>query len=259
MSFRSEEWLNQNRYRAYPFVEDASLEATGGALTLANDCVVDASLVSYNIALADLHLASLAVAGDGSTVTFTFVAGATSMVIIVPGVFTGIYEGRVTVSAGGRLSRLLRVKFAEGVPVLAANLAYRGNTYAFTTARMEPAVSVQQISTRVSSINGYTGTIYFSDGYNSSVSLLAATNVLRFSAIVGGGLGVSCDPLPGEPPGDCSQMIYYINGRHPDWLGRFFIRGAGGLTVQTDPTNYKIILGTGIDVDRPGCKDPGTI
>ena len=258
MTFRSEEWLNQNRYRAYPFIEDASLESVGGALTLADNCVVDASLISYDIALADLQLLSLAVAADGSTVTFTFRAGATSMVIIVPGAFTGIYEGRVSVSGGGHLSRLLRVKFAEGAPVLAAAPAYRGNTYAFAHAYLEPAVSVQQIGTRVSSINGYTGTIYFSDGYNSGVTLLAAANVLRFTATVGAGWGISCDPLPGEPAADCGQNLYYINGQHPNWLGQFALRGSSGLSVVADPANHKIMLKTSISASRPGCKDPGS-
>ena len=259
MTFRSEEWLNQNRYRAYPFIEDASLEDVSGALTLADNCVVDASLVSYDIALADLHLLSLAVAADGSTVTFTFRAGAASMVIIVPGVFTGVYEGRVLVSSGGgHLSRLLRVKFAEGVPALAANPAYRGNIYSFACAYLEPAVSVQQIGTRVSSINGCAGTVYFSDGYNSSVTLLAAANVLRFTAAVGAGWGISCDPLPGEPAADCGQNLYYINGQHPNWLGQFALRGASGLSVVADPASHKIMLKTSISASRPGCKDPGS-
>lgn len=259
MTFRSEEWLNQNRYRAYPFVENASLESIGGLLTLKNDCIVDASLVSYDVDLYDLRLLSVAVAPAGASVTFTFRAGAaTNMVIIVPGTFTGIYEGRVTVTAGGRLVRLLRVKFAEGVVAMAARPGYQGNTYTFLTAFLEPAVSVQQINTRVSSVNGFTGKIYFADGYNSTISLLPDQNILRISAAIGAGLGISCDPLSGPPTG-CDESIYYINGRHPDWLGRFTIRGADGLIVEADPANNKVILRTNISLEKPACKDPTEI
>jgi len=259
MTFRSEEWINQNRYRAYPFVEDSDRRSVGGSLLLTDNCVVDASLVSYDTNLTGLRLLTLAVAPGGTSVTFTFQALATSMVIVVPGGFSGIYEGRVLVTSGSRLLRLLRVKFAEGVPVLAATPAYQGNTYTFAAAYLEPAVSVQQIDTRVSSVNGYTGKIYFADGANSYISLLAQQNILRISAAVGAGLGVSCEPLGGGPPQDCAESLYYINGRHPDWLGRFTIRGADGLVVDTDPANNKIVLKTGIHFDKPACKDPTEI
>lgn len=258
MTFRSEEWLNQNRYRAYPFVEDSNRRSVAGGLLVTDNCIVDASLVSYDTNLTGLHLLSLAVAPAGASVTFTFRAASTNMVIVVPGAFSGFYEGRVTVTSGGRLVRLLRVKFAEGVPALAATLAYQGNTYTFAAAYLEPAVSVQQINTRVSSVNGYIGKIYFADGANSYISLLPDQNILRISAAVGAGLGISCDPL-GGPPADCSESLYYINGQHPDWLGRFTIRGADGLIVSPDPANNKLILRTRISLEKPACKDPTEI
>jgi hypothetical protein len=259
MTFRSEEWINQNRYRAYPFVEDSNRQVVAGGLRLADNCIVDASLVSYDTNLTNLRLLALAVAPAGTTVTFTFRAATTDMTIIVPGGFSGTYEGRVLVTAGSRLLRLLRVRFAEGVPVLAATPAYQGNTYTFAAAYLEPAVSVQQLNTRVSSVNGYTGKIYFADGANSYISLLPDQNILRISAAVGAGLGVSCEPLGGGPPTSCDEALYYINGQHPDWLGRFTIRGAAGLIVDTDPPNNKLILRTSISLDKPACKDPTEI
>lgn len=223
--------------------------------TLPNDCIIDATMVSYDADLPGLRLLSLAVAGDGSTVTFTFRAGAgTDLTLLVPGVFTGIYEGRV--SSSGPWTGLLRVEFGEGVPVLAANPTYRGNTYTFTDAYLEPSVQVQQLYNRVSSVNSQVGLIYFTDGYNSTISLLKSQNVLRIAAAVGSGLGVSCDPLPGQPKTQCGESIYYINGQHPNWLGQFSIRGGDGLTVDTDPVNHKIILSTGINPNKPACKDP---
>jgi len=253
------EWINQNRYRRYPFIEDTVLEDGTAVMRLTDDCVVDAYFIAYNTALPNLRLHSVAVDGGGVSVTFTFRAGvASEYAIIVPGSVETTYEGTVRVTAGGLLSVLLRVMFAEGVAELASNPVYQGNTYTFTDALLEPCVAVKQWNNRVASVNAKTEEVYFGDGVNTRITLAPDLNVLRVTAAIGEGLGISCEPAAGGAA-DCSEAIYYINGRHPDWLGRFGLRGGGGIMIEADPANHKLTIKTAVDKRRPKCRDPRDI
>lgn len=257
MPERTIEWLNLNRYRRYPFIEDDVIEDDTAVLTLPDSCIVDAYYVIYTTAVApQLRLYSVAVNGAGTLVTFTFRSGtSTDYVMVVPASLDPTYEGRVRVTSGGSLISLLRVVFASGVADIAANPTYQGNTYIFTDKLLEPAVTSLQGSNRVLRINGYDGPIYFADGVNTRITVRPALNVLRIVCGVGEGLGISCEDAAGGQEA-CDKAVYYVNGRHPDWLGRFAIRGGPGITVEADEVNHKLIITSGFDKDRPGCKDP---
>ena len=255
----STEWVNQNRYRHYPFIEDTVLEDDTAVMRVPDNCIVDTYFIAYNTDLPSLRLYSVAVDGGGASVTFTFRAWAASeYAILVPGSVETTYEGCVRVTAGGLLSVLLRVLFAEGVAALAADPVYQGNTYIFTDVLLEPCVASKQWACRVDSVNGHAGKIYFGDGANTRVTLIPALNVLRVTAAVGEGLGISCEEGPGGAAA-CDEAVYYVNGRHPDWLGRFGLRSGGGITVEADPANHKIKIKTGVDKKRPKCRDPEEI
>ena len=257
MPIRTTDWLNLNRYRRYPFIEDDPLVDDSDVLTLPDSCVVDAYYVVYTDSVdTQLRLYQVAVDGGGASVTFTFRAGtATDYVIVVPASLDPTYEGRVRINVGGSLQTLLRVVFAEGVAEIAANPTYQGNTYTFTDKWLEPAVTSLQGANRVQLLNGYDGPIYFADGTNTRITILESSNVLRIVCAVGEGTGISCEE-PASGAQGCDEAIYYINGRHPDWLGRFGIRAGQGMTLTMDTDNHKLILKSGFDKDRPGCKDP---
>jgi hypothetical protein len=257
MPERTTEWLNLNRYRRYPFIEDDLLVDDTNVMTVPDDCVVDAYYIAYtDVTAPELRLHSIAVDGAGATVTFTFRAGvATDYVLVVPATVDPTYEGRVRNTVGGALITLLRVVFAKGVGALAANPTYQGNTYTFTDKLLEPAVTSLQGANRVQRINGYDGLIYFADGTNTRITLREALNVLRITCGVGEGTGISCEEGDAGEEG-CDESIYYINGRHPDWLGRFAIRSGPGITIAVDEVSHKLTIKSGFDKDRPGCKDP---
>jgi hypothetical protein len=257
MPVRTTEWLNFNRYRRYPFIEDDPIVDDTGVLALPDDCVVDAYYVAYTEAAnPQLRLHQVAVDGSGASVTFTFRTGtAIDYVMVVPASLDPTYEGRVRTTIGASLLTLLRVMFARGVADVAANPTYQGNTYTFSSKLLEPAVTSRQAANRIELINGYGGPIYFADGTNTRITLVESTNVLRVVCAVGAGMGISCEDPPGGEQG-CDESIYYVNGRHPDWLGRFAVRGGSGITVDADPDNHKLTIKSGFDKDRPGCKDP---
>lgn len=257
MPIRTTGWLNLNRYRRYPFIEDDPLVDDSAVLTLPDSCVLDAYYVAYTDSFdPQLRLHQVSVDGGGASVTFTFrVETATDYVIVVPASLDPTYEGRVRVNVGGALQTLLRVVFGEGVAEIAANATYQGNTYTFTDKLIEPAVTSLQGANRVQLVNGYDGPIYFADGTNTRITILESAGILRIVCSVGEGTGISCE----EPPSGqqaCDESVYYINGRHPDWLGRFGIRAGRGMTIEMDQANNKLILKSGFDKDRPGCKDP---
>jgi hypothetical protein len=226
-------------------------------LALPDSCMVDAYYIIYTeVSDLQLRLYQVAVDGGGASVTFTFRVGAsTDYVIVVPATLDPTYEGRVRITVGGALQTLLRVVFAEGVAEIAANPTYQGNTYTFTDKYLEPAVVSLQGANRVQSVNGQNGPIFFADGTNTRVTILESSNVMRIVCIVGEGLGISCEE-PSTGKQDCSGSIYYINGRHPDWLGNFGIQAGPGMTIIPDKANNKLTLKSGFDKDRPGCKDP---
>lgn len=255
MPARTTEWLNLNRYRRYPLIEDEPLVDDTGVLELPDSCIVDAYYVVYSdVADQDLRLHQVSVDGGGASVTFVFrVEAATDYTLVVPATLDPTYEGRVRVTTGSSLQTLLRVVFAGGVAEIAADPTYQGNTYTFTDKLLEPSVTSLQGANRVTSINGHVGAIYFADGTSSRVTVSESLNVVRVICAVGTGTGVSCEEAGGK---SCSESIYYINGRHPDWLGRFGLRAGPGMTIDANKDEHKLILKCGFDKDRPGCKDP---
>ncbi len=255
------QWRNHNHYRAFPFMEDAILEDLTEVLTIANDVLLDFYLLVYGDLGTQAQLNRVDVDGGGATVSFRFQYGPAASPlfaeIIVPGSITGPYEAEVrTTGADGETEILIKSTFGAGVADIASNVTFQGNTYFFDTALFEPAlVSVNRFD-RVTSVNTFKGDVFVEGGFNVSVALLESRNQIRVRAILGAGLGEPCEAQHFVETADCDGPVYYINGQHPDWFGRFTVTGGRGFIVISDEANNKITLKTTVDPNRPKCKDP---
>lgn len=262
----TQEWLNHNANRNYPFKEDASRK--DGAFELPNSTLLDFSMTTYllNVGDKEVRLLSLAVDPGGTSLTFTFeFGGYYTLPIVVSAASPVPYEGvaRVDLSPGTAWV-IMKPLFGSGIQEIANDVTTHGNTYTFADLRINPGNTAQLPFGLVTSIIGdeapeasqvpLTGDVKFDDGYNVAVRFSRTQNTIKFSARVGAGKGVPCEPLL-EDPADCEQGIYYINGLHPDWAGRFTLEGRNDIEVENDPDNNKIILSTPVNPDKPRCEE----
>ena len=88
------QWLNENRFRVYPFIEDSILTDDSDTLSLPNSTIIDLSVTVYGSYGINIKLYSVEVAPSGTTVTFTFQYGPDA----APSFATIITPGSVTES-----------------------------------------------------------------------------------------------------------------------------------------------------------------
>lgn len=116
-----------------------------------------------------------------------------------------------------------------------------------------PLISSEEIKVVALDLDGG---IVLKQGYNVSIKVDVDTNTILISAIVGAGLGVTCEEIerfPGEasalPPGEllsggpkCSGLIYTINGVAPSASGEFTIRGSNGISTTQNQAGFELIV-----------------
>jgi len=263
---RGIEWLNHNQYRSYPFVEDQVLQGASGGdtLDLPLDTLLDLTVLSYSGSVAEVRLISIDIHPAGASATFTFTISGGPVVIVVSAAITPPFEGEVRVDTSpGHAGLLLRPIFGAGIGEITGNAANYGKTFLFDLL-MEHSTTIAASNSWVTSIVGiepgggeteFLGDVLLAEGYNIILSFNKSRNTIEIKAAVGAGLGVPCEPMLG-PPADCEEGIYYINGRHPDWYGRFTLEATAGLKVTEDASANKIIFTSDIDPLRPQCNDP---
>jgi hypothetical protein len=260
------QWQNHNRFRAYPFVEDANRVGVSGldTLELPNDTLLDFFVLSYADTLGPVTLTSVEIEGSGADATFTFDYNGTPVAIIVSAAITAPFQGEVlTLGPLGETAILLRPVFGEGVATITGVVANHGKTFVFDNLPIEPSLVALQDRHRVVAVSGTAapatklqGEVLVADGFNFRSTLSPANGTWLLNAIIGEGAGIPCEvTLPAAE--DCDEFVFHLNGLHPDNLGRMRFEGGGGIQVEPDVANNKIILRTLVDPNRPGCRDPG--
>jgi hypothetical protein len=186
-------WLNQNRYRAYPFVEDATPLIDGGPLPL--DLCLDFSLIEYGHLLPPVPVYLVNVEFDGVDVIFMFEVGSNNYPIHVPYAAGIPYEAKVSVNAGGLHYDMLLVVG----PALQTVVAWGRGIYTVTDAQIEPALVQFQTKHRVVSLLGdapdsvqVAGDVYFKEGYGISVLVASEQDLIRLNGYPGAGAGYEC-------------------------------------------------------------------
>lgn len=224
---------NLNRYTRFPLVSTAALTAVGPVeAALPVGLLLDAEIVFYSGAPAEVILAALVLATDGPGRTLTLrvehAAGAVISVEVPDGAEDAYTAEMATTD--GRVSLIIGRALAEV-------MAWPDGTYDIG-AEFEPALCTFLDRARVTSVAGdyastpLTGDVYVEDGHNTSVRLLRESNTLVFSAEPGAGLGANCEPLQAPSrltvlydgkPAACDTFLFggftYTFGPCPDETG----------------------------------------
>jgi len=261
-------WQNTNRYVAYPIKEDSSLTDITGNLTIPNDFLMDFFATYYNAAESLVELKTIDVDAGGTFMVVTFmIGGVTPAAFVVPANAALPFEGDFVIQVGNSITTRVNPVFGPGVLAILTEPSYYGNIYTFT-AQLEPSViaapykhSVTKVVAKNIDIDNNEvvlpdvggNAITFINGYNS---VITSNNVdtVSFTASLGAGAGQPCEPIYDAI--DCSCGIYFINGKHPDWLGNFKFEAGKYITVTNDPANYTITIKTSVREDSPKCQDP---
>lgn len=250
-------YANTNANRAYPFIEDERLNGLG------NDVVLDARLVAYAPFGAQttipLTLESITVNGGGTAMTVSMAYGSSVLALAVSAAATDQYYEASATDVNGNLTIMLRMMFGPGVSAFCASHA--GTTVSFASPQVEPCCVVTYDRHRVTGIIGsyagserLVGAVQVEEGYNFGVTLVDGQNALLLSAGQGLGLGIPCEPL--HPSTEtCEDLVYFINGLHPDWFGEFKLMAGPGIAVQSVPAENKVVISTTVDHCRPKCRD----
>ena len=205
----SVEWLNQNRYRKYPFVEDGEPLVSGSALP--DNLLLDLRLIVHTEGLAEDAFGAATVSFrefervDASNTILKFnrnAADSVEFTVTIPTAAAFPYEARTSVNTTTERYDLICV-VGEGFATL---LGYGLGTHTVSGGDLEPTTVQYQTNHRVTSIIGdnalsvpIDGDIYFQEGYGMAVNVDAAQDQIRLTAYPGGGAGFPCDSVIPDP------------------------------------------------------------
>lgn len=229
---RSVQWLNENSYRLYPFVEDSVL--TAGTATLPLAALLDMSITNYNSDACDVRLLTFEITSavvPECIFTFEYVGGS-QFTVTVPSSAALPYTTTVSSAAVHRVTCVFGTGMNDLFDLTAA-------TYTLDTPPViEPALASFHSGTRVDSIIGtavgstaVTGIVYMMEGYNCVIGTSLSDNSITISAVRGGGAGMNCDTLAPVAPYTCYTALMSINGFHGDDNGNIDLIGGDGVTI----------------------------
>ena len=250
---RTVQWLNENSYRAYPFVEDSNLAA--GSLAISNAVLLDFSGIVYNrvaqaVRLLRVEITS-AVVPEG-IFTFGYAAGS-EFSLSVPASASLPYTAVVSVAGSHRMLGV----FGEGITTLLTNPA---GTYTLDAPpQIEPALLVFQDKHRVISVRGSSlgsvaasGVVYLGEGYNCDIAVDSEANAITISAIRGAGNGIYCGTLDSAVL-KCNEALLSLNGFHADDNGNFILLAGEGVNIIPDVANHVVEVAGNKTLDELGC------
>ena len=262
-------WQNINRYVSYPFKEDAPLTDDTTALTIPKNFLLDFFLTYYDTPESTVELKTIDVNIGGTAMVVTFlINGAFAAPVIVPLTTVTPYESEYVVQVGSSTTVRLSPVFGPGAAEILQEPGYHGNIYNFTGTELEPSTvaspykhTVTKLVAKNINVEGDEvllpdvgeGDIKLIRGYNSIITS-NGVDTLSFGAAIGAGAGVPCDPIYDVI--DCSCGIYYINGKHPDWLGNFKFESGKYIVISNHPDTYTVKVKTSVRNGTPKCQDP---
>jgi hypothetical protein len=260
---RTLEWLNQNSYRNYPFVEDLTVWLDTTAFP--KDILLDLRLLDYTNGRtpADLLLLRVEVAALSITFYFGLDDGSTDAMysIEIPKAAALPYEGRQTYNSTDSVYDLTVVVGAG----FSALTVYALGIYQVTDGRIEPTLicfmgqhQVTSVTTVDTGSGGFhqpiTGSVYFKEGTGVNIVVNVDGNRVVFSGYPGAGTGYDCS-APEDNPSllNCSDVIVYVNGVTADGYGNIQLTGGKGITVTPDPDNNEVLVESKLDPDTLQC------
>lgn len=249
MIARTIEWLNANRYRRYPFKDDAALalavvgDAGDCALThLPNNVLLDfqATALTPDYVAGAFGLNLIWVQALGAGVAFEFSVGNKLVDITVPAAaafpytVTGLEDG----------IRYAAV-FGEGCLDLLCDTEF---DYDVLGGELQQALLAEQTRHRLDSVAGTTegqanhealaGTVHVEAGYNCDPVVTPAK--IRLTAGRGWGAGRYCTPLE-DGVISCRQALLRLNGQIASEDGNVGFSGIG-VNIGKHPTQANTVL-----------------
>ena len=249
------ERLNQNRYRRYPFVDDANMAFSGGGL-LADDVLLELSVLTTSTALVNLTLQSIVRSADTVPIlTFNFNLG---RVVVSADLDT---DQPVSYLADGVA---LQATFGPGLTQLPDQLAVGTHSFDEPPRIREAAIMCQhqhrvdtvQSQTTVNGTPVLTGTaaggrIWVVEGYNCRLAVTGVPSRLRIDVGYGLGAGVYCLPVGN---GACADSLQRINGLNGGTDGDFTIVAGAGVKIVPDMANHQLLISSTRTQSNVGCQ-----
>lgn len=243
MLIRTVEWLNANRYRRYPFVDDADMSLNAGAYNgvcalpyLPDDVMLDFQAVALTntYAAGTFKLSSIDV--SPTALVFRFSIGNIPIALSVPSHAAYPYNAEA-ISNGARYSAV----FGEGC----ANLLC-AEPFTYTAAiPLQPALLVDQSRHRVDSVRAKPGTqatlagrVFVEPGYNCDPVVMPGR--VRLTAGHGWGAGRYCYPLSDDVI-SCREAVLRLNGQTASDDGNINLSVIGA-SVGPDPVDPNTVL-----------------
>lgn len=242
MLIRTVEWLNANKYRRYPFVDDADMTLatayTGecAQAVLADDVILDfqAVVLANTYTAGAFKLAGIDV--SATALVFRFSVGNIAIALSVPANAIFPYNAEA-LSNGARYSAV----FGEGCMDLlcATAFAYTANI------PLQPALLVDQSRHRVDSVRARPGTqatlmgrVFVEPGYNCDPVVMPGR--VRLTAGHGWGAGRYCYPLTDDVI-SCREAVLRLNGQTASDDGNINLSVIGA-AVGPDPDAPNTVL-----------------
>lgn len=247
MTARTIGWLNANRYRRYPFTDDADLTLVpvpdpGGCVA----ALPDSALLDFQAVALDgdyiagaFALTSVGVQATQAGLEFGFEVGNKAVTVEVPAAaaFPYVVQGLM---AGVRYAAV----FGEGCAALLHASAF---VYGIS-APLQPALLAEQTRHRLDSVAGttagfinhavLTGPVQIEAGYNCDPVVTASR--IRLTAGRGWGAGRYCAALE-DGVISCRQALLRLNGQVASEDGNVGFSGIG-VNIGPDPARANTVL-----------------
>ncbi len=226
------EWLNENKFRAFPLKSNSSYISVSDVL-LPNDGILDAQLIT-----------SLG-AGNSFTVTISPYTGLTRTVTVSSvGTFTFTNNGEICYS-----------RIENGLLVFSPNFAtLPDTTLIYNDVEFEPAVlypfygKLKGVSEVLfNGLVSVTDSFQLKNGYQAS-SLKTDDITLTLEVGRNEGNPLTCTRTVSAPD-DCSSLIYSVNGVAPENNTLRFVE-SNYIQIFDDPPNHRIFIGLAFNRDN---------
>ena len=247
---RTIQWLNENSYRAYPFVEDSDMSA--GAQTVPNDLLLDLQLLEFVAAEEPMTLTTITV--TGITIDLALVYGEITRTLTV--LATSATHTLINYGTGDPY-RITAI-YGPGIETVGE---WADGTYTLSTpAPVEASLLNFENNHRVASVQGLyplkqellTGTVFVREGHNCRVTVDANRDLVIVYASRGSGAGISCDPIDPDIL-SCGEVLLRINSLRADSNGNFLFMEGPGVQIQSDPDNNRVIFKSNLGDEEVNC------
>lgn len=245
------QWLNENSYRAYPFVEDSNRNC--GSKVLPDNALLDFQLLEFEADPAFVYLHSIAVVGD--LIDFEFRYGTTTRVLTV----SVAAPTHTPINYGTAEPYRITAIFGPGLEEIAN---WGDGTYDFVAPpAIEPALHNFENKHRVTLVQSLdensnaelSGVIHVREGYNCKVNIVPANDLVIVSAQHGAGRGISCESEE-EDISLCGDVLLRINGLVADSEGNFQFFAGPGVSVMANAEGHEVIFKSALkDSDNTRC------